>query len=235
MAQKIVDIPGIGEVILAKRRGSTHMRLSITAKGTVRVGMPYWTPYGAGVNFVRSRADWIKKHLEARAEELLTDGSRIGKAHRLFFRLDESRKTVSSTIRNTEILISGPKPYTDKLMQDRARKAAEKALKSQAEQLLPLRLAQLAKKHGYTYKEVRIRKLTSRWGSCSSHKIITLSFYLMQLPWPLIDYVLVHELLHTRFMHHGPKFWAEFEQILPGAKKIRKQVNSHSPRVQPVA
>lgn len=233
MPQRIVSIAGIGEVTLAKRKGATHLRLSVTARGTVRVGLPYWLPYSAGITFATNRAPWIKKQLEAHDAGLLLDGSLIGKAHRLHFKLDESKKTVSSRILATEIVVTAPRPYTDSLVQTGARLAAERALKRQAEKLLPQRLDQLARKHGFGYKQVRIRKLTSRWGSCSSDRAITLSYFLIQLPWPLIDYVLVHELLHTEHMYHGPKFWSEFEKILPGAKKLRKDVNRHKPRVRP--
>jgi predicted metal-dependent hydrolase len=79
---------------------------------------------------------------------------------------------------------------------------------------------------------VQIRKLTARWGSCSSAKVITLSYYLMQLPWPLIDYVLLHELSHTEHMNHGSDFWGKFESVLPGAKVLRKEIRTYKPLVQ---
>jgi predicted metal-dependent hydrolase len=83
MAQKTVFVPEIGELVLSKRRGATNMRLSINAAGKVRVGMPYWAPYHAGVAFAKSKADWISKNLARHSNRLLEDGDLIGKSHRL--------------------------------------------------------------------------------------------------------------------------------------------------------
>ncbi|HEU5004715.1 MAG TPA: SprT family zinc-dependent metalloprotease [Candidatus Saccharimonadales bacterium] len=231
MSQKRVEIPGIGEVVLSKRRGTTHLRLSVNAKGIVRVGMPYWTPYAAGIAFARERTDWINKHLSSHTKATFRSGDRIGKAHVLSINQDVALDRPKSRLTKTEVIISSPLPIDHKFTQEKIVEASIRALKQEAETLLPQRLQYLARQHGFNYKEVRIRSLTSRWGSCSTHKVITLSFYLMQLPWELIDYVLLHELVHTEQMNHGPDFWRRFESVLPGAKKLRKQVNAHKPRV----
>ena len=53
----------------------------------------------------------------------------------------------------------------------------------------------------------------------------------MQLPWALIDYVLLHELSHTKALHHGPDFWKVFEAVLPGAKQRRKELKDFKPAI----
>ena len=231
MAIKRVDQGEAGSLLLVKKRGMRNLRLSITPKGEVRVSLPAWAPYQTGIKFARDRADWINEQLQKRQASPLTEGAHIGKSKRLYFKMSASG-SLTSRLKPNEIIVSSPWPVNDPRTQLKARQACERALKAEAEQLLPQRLAYLAAKHGYSYKNVRIRKLSSRWGSCSSHGVITLSFFLMQLPWDLVDYVLIHELLHTKHMHHGPAFWADFEAILPGAKKVRKQVNSHRPAIE---
>lgn len=233
MSQKKVLIPEIGEVVLARRRGSRHLRLSITAKGVVRVGMPHWTPYAAGIAFVRERADWVNKH---RIKHQVTDfknGDRIGKAHVVNITQDVSITKTTSRITPTEIVVKSPYPAGHPAVQDKAKEAAGRALKKEAETLLPQRLKDLASRHGFKYRTVKIRSLTSRWGSCSTHKDITLSYYLMQLPWNLIDYVLLHELVHTEHMNHSAAFWQRLEELLPGARKMRRLVNTHKPVASP--
>lgn len=232
MPQRRVIIPEIGEIILAKRRGARNLRLSVTAKGEVRVSMPSWTPYAAGINFARGRADWILKHLQNYQPLLLIEGMRIGKVHRLHFNKAASSAT-RTRVTSASVEINTSLPFDDQLVQAKAVAAAERALRVEASHLLPQRLAGLARQQGYKYKEVRVRKLTSRWGSCSHQKVISLSYYLMQLPWPLIDYVLLHELIHTEHLNHGPDFWAAFERSLPGAKKLRKEIRAHKPRLEP--
>jgi len=232
MAIKRVEIDGIGSLALVKKRGMRNLRLSVTPKGEARVSLPIWAPYQAGIKFAQERADWIGEQMSKRRSSPLVEGAHIGKSRRLVFKPTTSR-TASSRVKSNEIVVSTPWAPGDPRSQQKAREACEKALRAEAQQLLPQRLAQLAAKHNYSYETVRIRKLTSRWGSCSSHGVITLSYFLMQLPWELIDYVLLHELLHTKHMHHGPDFWTDFESIMPGAKKIRKQVNAHQPRIVP--
>ena len=83
MPQKIINIPGIGDVTLAKRKGSRHIRLSVSAAGKVRVGLPNWLPYSAGIEFVRKRQDWVIRHLSDHQPHLLVNGGRIGTSYRL--------------------------------------------------------------------------------------------------------------------------------------------------------
>ncbi len=69
------------------------------------------------------------------------------------------------------------------------------------------RLDQLALENGFTYNKVSIRDQKSRWGSCSARDNISLNQKLFFLPDQLRDYVLVHELAHTREKNHSPAFW----------------------------
>ena len=119
---------------------------------------------------------------------------------------------------------------SDDSVQETARKAALTVLKIEAELLLKSRLKQLSVKHGFTYRLLRLRYLKSRWGSCTSKGDITLNTMLMTLPWSLIDHVLLHELLHTKILKHGPDFWIAFEKLAPGAKKRQKQLRNYQPQ-----
>ena len=92
-----------------------------------------------------------------------------------------------------------------------------------------MRLQTLAEQHGYDYKSVSIKQLKGRWGSCSEHKDIVLNCFLMELPWNLIDYVLLHELAHTRVMAHGAVFWNEMARVLPEVQSCRRQIKLHKP------
>lgn len=91
--------------------------------------------------------------------------------------------------------------------------------RDQAGRVLMGRLDELAARHGFVYNEVCVRNQRTRWGSCSEKNNISLNVKLAQLPAYLIDYVLLHELVHTRVKNHGKVFWEELEERVEGAKQ----------------
>ena len=219
------------QVAIYKRAGARSLRLSVTAEGKVRVTIPSWSPFHAGLTFARSRQDWIRAQIKPTIK--LVPDQIIGKSHSLRFVPQPSGKKVTSRLRGTDVLIGYPASLSHEHteVQAIARKAAIRALRAQSEQLLPPRLAELAATHGFTYGSVSIKQLKSRWGSCDQLHNIVLNLYLVQLPWQYIDYVLLHELIHTRVLHHGPAFWNEFQQVLPEAKRLRTHMRHYQPTI----
>ncbi len=232
MPVKSVDVPPLGHVKLYKRRGNRSIRLSLSGDGSVRVSLPYYLPYQAAIQFALSKSKWL---LDQRAdnEPLLKSGDRIGKAHHLVLSPSEAVQKISSRVSDGRVTIMYPAAVavSDSTVQEATRRASLKALRAQAEALLPGRLQTLSNQTGLKFQSLRCRQLKSRWGSCSQRKDITLSVYLMQLPWELIDYVLVHELTHTKVLHHGPDFWAELERHVPNAKTLRHAIRAHRPNI----
>lgn len=234
MATKQVNVPEIGTVTLYKRRGNRSLRLSIGHDGEIRVSLPYWLPYTAGEQFVRSKQAWIIDHQPVK-QTLLQNGQSIGKAHRVYFIPDSAILKPKTHVTNTEVHVTIPAGMatTNPDAQGAANNACLRALRKEAETLLPQRLRTLSQQTGLNYTRVSVRQLKSRWGSCDSHKEITLSIFLMQVPWHLIDYVLMHELTHTKVMRHGTPFWEELNRHLPGAKKLRKEMAGYQPILTP--
>ncbi len=89
------------------------------------------------------------------------------------------------------------------------------------------RLQRLADQHGFAYNRVTIRNQRSRWGSCSAANNISLNIKLAALPANLVDYVLLHELLHTRIKNHGPLFWAELDTLVGDARRCRQALRAY--------
>jgi hypothetical protein len=235
MATKQVTLPDIGKVTLYKRRGNRSLKLTIGANGEVRVSLPYWLPYRAGEQFAVSKSAWIADNM-ALNSVIVRHGQSIGKAHRLCFEPLLTAKTITTQVRDNEIRVQYPSYYrpSDRSVQNSAHRACIRALRKEAATLLPMRLAALANQIGLTYTGVQVKRLKSRWGSCNTDKEITLNIFLMQLPWSLIDYVLIHELVHTQVMRHGSPFWAKMDSYLPQSKQLRKQIGRYQPRLLPI-
>jgi hypothetical protein len=113
----------------------------------------------------------------------------------------------------------------------RARDAKKKLLTADAKKYLPYRLEYLAKKHGYTYAKSRLSHASTRWGSCTSAGTITLNIGLMNVPEPVRDYVILHELAHLNHMDHSPAFWAEVGAHDANYKRHRKVLKMFNPGV----
>ena len=99
----------------------------------------------------------------------------------------------------------------------------------EAKRILPVKLRKLVEIHGFKVNNITIRNNKRNWGSCSSRNNISLNLQMMKLPDELIDYILLHELVHTEIKNHGPKFWEKLNQITGGnARTLAKQVKQYS-------
>lgn len=98
------------------------------------------------------------------------------------------------------------------------------ALRKFSELYLNQKTAQWAKATGMSYKRIVVKDLRSKWGSCSTLSNINLNWHLVLLKESLIDYVVVHELMHLHEMNHSPAFWAWVGKYCPNYKQLRKQL-----------
>jgi hypothetical protein len=96
-----------------------------------------------------------------------------------------------------------------------------------ARKVLCRRIGELAQLHNFTYNRISIRKQKTRWGSCSSKDNINLNMNLLHLPSELMDYILLHELVHTRVKNHSKDFWDELDTIVPNARNIDQKLKDY--------
>lgn len=118
--------------------------------------------------------------------------------------------------------------FTDAKLQAWLRKVIEEALRCNAKIILPPRLYMFSQQHNLPYRSVKINSSSGRWGSCSTRGNINLSYFLVLLPKHLIDYVLLHELSHTREMNHGERFWALLDKLTDGkSQALRNELKQY--------
>ena len=141
-------------------------------------------------------------------------------------------KNFTVSMRDETVVIACPAhaDFTTDRVQTLVKNAVMRAMRKKAEEYLPPLVQYWSSLFDLPYNKVTISKARSRWGSCSSKRDISLSFYLMLLPAHLMDYVILHELAHTREMNHGPKFWELLNQLTDGkALALRKELRMHRP------
>ena len=103
--------------------------------------------------------------------------------------------------------------------------------KVDAKKRLKDRLSHIARKHGFIYNKVYIRNQKTRWGSCSHKNNISLNVKLILLPTELIDYVILHELVHTRIHNHSRNFWVELDGYTGNGKVMAKRLRMNDLRL----
>jgi predicted metal-dependent hydrolase len=95
-------------------------------------------------------------------------------------------------------------------------------------QILVQRLNELSEKHGLPYNRVFVKNQKTRWGSCSEKKNINLNINLVRLPEQLMDYAIMHELVHTKVLNHRSQFWDLLEKFIKNAKALDRELQQYS-------
>jgi predicted metal-dependent hydrolase len=92
-------------------------------------------------------------------------------------------------------------------------------LKAQALEYITLRVEYYAQMAGVKYKSIRINNAKTRWGSCGYKDTLNFTWRLMMAPARVVDYVIVHELMHLKQKNHSHQYWAEVEKMMPDYKQ----------------
>jgi predicted metal-dependent hydrolase len=98
--------------------------------------------------------------------------------------------------------------------------------RTEARRLLIGRLRELAERHGFQYNKVAVKNQRTLWGSCSSRNNINLNINLLRLPEELRDYVMLHELVHTRHRNHSREFWRALDRIVGSGKRLQRRLRA---------
>ena len=216
-----------------------HLRITVKGRGEVTVTVPKGISAKQAEQFVQKNMDWIESKVAAAKEKkgekiteygfgtefktkltavkvIETDGSQAFlKQHKDFLGIYIPEETDIS------------KPEWQELIKTQI----EAQLKREAKSFLPKRTRDLATEKGIAIGKISVRSTKSRWGSCSHNNDISLSIYLMTLPDELIDYVICHELAHVKEKNHSKNFWAHLEQLLPGARKMDREMKKYTTAV----
>lgn len=227
----VFEISGVGEVTFKRSRRARRLNIRIKPFAGVSVSVPVGMSLADSEHFVNRQRLWIARHLgrirEIEKRSIVYDGAKevCTRWHKLDVRAVDSAG-IHIMLMDGRILVrySRKLHLRDPRVQSAIGRGLVAAYRLEAKRYLPQRLKCLAGRHGFFYQRVVIKNLKSRWGSCSSKNNINLNLHLMRLPDDLIDYVLLHELAHTRIKNHSPEFWELLEAHYPDARAADKRL-----------
>jgi predicted metal-dependent hydrolase len=231
----IIQDAEFGPITISQHHLARHIKIHVKPDGMIVLGVPMRMSIRRASSLIDDARETIRRLVlknQSRANtHQWVNGATIGSSHTLKLLVDSTIKPSEpkSYIEGQKLIVwSHPDtdPYVLKeLIDDKAKKL----LRTQAKAYLTRRLSFLAETMHCTFERIRFSNAGTRWGSCSSTGTISLNIWLMTVPKELIDYVLIHELSHTKQMNHSPAFWKIVEQFDPYYKDHRRNIKKYSP------
>ena len=196
------------------------LRISRTRRSVIMT-LPVQCDIDQAGHFLRGHLDWVRQHLGQVPQPVpFADGAIIpyrGETHALAFTGAAcSRYLVRVEPRAGKmpvIAVAGAR--------DAAAGRLTEWLGENARRALDERVQVHAQRLGVRPKRISIRDQASRWGSCSTTRVLSFSWRLILAPAVVLDYVAAHEVAHLAEMNHGPKFWSLVERTMPGMRDAR--------------
>jgi predicted metal-dependent hydrolase len=213
--------------LIKRNRRAIRISLRITSHNQVVLNVPLRGSISEAKKFLASRIDWIREKtvgmpVQVELSEFLERKPLVFLDHHprnIIFEFSESRKKIIHQITADLIEVTLPS--------DQKKESSTLSFMLQLARIyLPSRLERCAQQVGVTYKKVRVGNQKSRWGSCSSQRVISLNWRILLLDYAIGEYVLYHELAHLKHMNHSSKYWKLLEEWVPGATVVDRELSS---------
>jgi predicted metal-dependent hydrolase len=209
------------EIVRRPRR--RQPAIQIDRDGRVRVLLPPGFPEARVLPLLQAHEGWLVRHvLERRSiPHAFAEGEPflyLGESLQLQL-LPGERASVER--RGGLLVVAGAVDATG-VREALCRWYAEEALRD-----LTARVSRLAPVVGHWPAQLRVREYQSRWGYCRSDGLVAFNWRLLQAPPDVVDYVVVHELVHLRHPHHQPPFWEMVAAVAGDVRLSRRWLRDH--------
>lgn len=211
------------ENYILERKNVKHARIRVSENLSVRVLVPENFDCTDIQNLIKKKQNWIDKNLnkfKGRTEKIKLHDNQIllfGNKYTYFYRSEFHNRVVV----NQEYKTIQSK--TNLLDDDEQLKWYKRFAKRHINQ----RLIDVSSQHKYEYNKVFIRDQSTKWGNCSTEKNLSFNWRLIKTPHFVIDYLIFHELVHTRIMNHTNKFWTELKSLYPEYQEAIKWLDKY--------
>jgi predicted metal-dependent hydrolase len=205
----------IDQLVRSRRK---TIALIVHPDGSLEVRAPKLMTEQAIREFVDGHADWVHKQ-QTRARKYAPPPPKQFTEGETFLFLGQSYPLNIVAHQRPALTFDGATFRLAKSALPRAKEYFVRWYKAQAMDTLSEQVKSIAERHGFTYQKIRISSARTRWGSFSSKGTLSFTWRLVMAPPEIVEYVVVHELVHTKIHNHSKKFWAGVAEILPEYKQ----------------
>ena len=196
--------------------------IEITNQLELVIRAPYHLSVSEIEEIIKRKTGWINKTREKLKKYNRTIYKKSFNIGESFYLKGTKLKLYSIIIGEKKIELKDNRIILSKMPSDDPRTLFINWYKGLAKDFIAERLKVYSKLTGLYPSSIRITSANKRWGSCSGKNSINFSYNLIMAPVEIIDYVIVHELIHIEEKNHSKKFWQKVEKVIPDYKARRK-------------
>jgi len=199
-----------------------YLQLRFIPEKGLELVLPKFASYADAERFLKKNIDWVEKKLKS------ANHPRDTHSHFHFLGKRFSIKTIASAkghssykIGTDSLEISHPEPVRINFS-----KLFDLIYRKEGKNLLPLMAQEIASEFGFSPNRISIRGQSSRWGSCSKKRNISLNYRMLKFRREIVNYIIIHELCHLRHFDHSKAFWNEVSKYSPNYKLLKKEIKN---------
>jgi predicted metal-dependent hydrolase len=193
-------------------------------KNYIYIKVPFFLSQKKIEQLIRKKKNWIKKQLlnksktkDLKIKEYVNNENflYLGKKYKLKLIIN---KKYSVNITNDYLVIS----VKNELNTTKIKSFFKKWLLERSADFFKEQTYYFAKNNNLNVNSVKIREYKARWGSCSNKGDISFNWRLIMAPPKIIEYVIIHELMHLKVHNHSPKYWKHVNSLYPNVKDAKE-------------
>jgi predicted metal-dependent hydrolase len=208
----------IDEIIRSRRK---TLAIEVTGDARLIVRAPLRMPKTDILDFIQKKRRWIEQKRQKVEERLMMQVPKEFVDGEKFLYLGDDYRLSIAEYDGTPLSFDG-RFRLSRAHLENARSLFVEWYKTRAKEVIHNRLAHFSGLSGIDFTLFRITSAQKRWGSCNSRGNVHFSYRLIMAPLPVVDYVVVHELVHIEEKNHSSRFWQKVERILPDHRQYRR-------------
>lgn len=216
----------IDKLVKSKRR---TISLKVTTSGELHIAAPLSMSDKEVIEFVKLKRKWIEDKIrlmqERKPESILFENGSI------FRVLDKVYPIIITQEKKNIFQFDHKAFYLSEFHIEEAPDLFEKLYKVMAKSLIKTKVSHWSEIMELYPSKIRITSASTRWGSCSSNKTISINWKLLLAPSEILDYVIIHELAHLAVMNHSTKFWHVVSKFCPNYKSRLKWLKDYGSKL----